>query len=173
MVRLTELCVIVSLIGTGLKINKSFTWRHWNIPLRLVSVTMILCIAAVAFFGWIGLGFSAAAAILLGAVLAPTDPVLAADVQVSPPDAKDRTDEEVKDDHVRFSLTAEAGLNDGMAFPFTWLAIQVAIATAAGTAWLWEWLWFDVLYRIGAAVGLGYLLGKGLAYLLFVIPRKT
>ena len=111
-VHLTELSVIISLMSAGLKIRRKINYRNWRVPLRLVSITMLLCIAGLAVLGWGILGMAPAAAILLGAVLAPTDPVLAEQVQVGPPD----DDEE---DDVRFSLTAEAGLNDGMAFPFT------------------------------------------------------
>ncbi|GAB3825983.1 cation:proton antiporter [Pontibacter rugosus] len=170
-VRLTELSVIISLMGTGLKIRRKFSLKNWRIPFRLVTITMLICIAAVAFLGWSILGFSVAGAVLLGAVLAPTDPVLAEQVQVGPPD----DDEE---DVVRFSLTAEAGLNDGSAFPFTWLAVVLAIAAGGETQnWFEDWFkdWFlrDLLYRIVAGVGVGYLIGKGLAYLIFRLPKKT
>jgi len=165
-VRLTELSVIISLMGTGLKIRRKFGLRRWRIPLRLVSITMLLSIAAVAFLGWSVLGFTVAGAVLLGAVLAPTDPVLAEQVQVGPP-------EEEEEDVVRFSLTAEAGLNDGSAFPFTWLAIVLALPVGAGAGWLTDWVLYDLIYRIVAGVGAGYLIGRVLAYLVFVLPKKT
>ena len=165
-VRLTELCVIVTLMGTGIKINREFSWRDWHIPLRLVTITMLCCIGGVALLGWGWLGLSPAAAVLLGAVLAPTDPVLASEVQVGPPSQE-------KEDHVRFSLTAEAGLNDGMAFPFTWLAVVMAVSFSTGEPWLKEWLLRDLLYRVVAGVALGYGIGRLLAWLLFYLPRKT
>lgn len=164
-VHLTELSVIISLMGTGLKLRRKVSWRNWQVPLRLVSITMLLCIGGLALLGWGVLGMSAAAAILLGAVLAPTDPVLAEQVQVGPPHEKE-------EDDVRFSLTAEAGLNDGMAFPFTWLAVVIAIA--AGTTdgeWLSGWVLRDLLYRIAAGFVIGFLVGRGLAYLIFRLPR--
>lgn len=167
LVRLTELSVIISLMGTGLKIRRKFSFKFWRIPLRLVSVTMLLSIAAIALLGWGLLGFSVAAAVLLGAVLAPTDPVLAEQVQVGPPH-----DEE--EDVVRFSLTAEAGLNDGSAFPFTWLAVVLAISAGAGEgSWFADWLLRDLLYRVVVGTGAGYLIGRGLAYLLYILPKKT
>ncbi|WP_237144720.1 cation:proton antiporter [Pontibacter pamirensis] len=165
-VRLTELSVIISLMGTGLKIRRKFGFRRWRIPLRLVSITMLLSIAAIAFLGWTFLGFSVAGAVLLGAVLAPTDPVLAEQVQVGPPDDKE-------EDVVRFSLTAEAGLNDGSAFPFTWLAVVLAISAGTGSEWFTDWVLRDLLYRIMVGAGAGYLIGRGLAYLLFSLPKKT
>lgn len=164
--RLTEFCVIVTLMGTGIKINRRFTLKKWAIPLRLVSVTMLLSIAVLAWLGWWWLGLSVASALLLGACMAPTDPVLAADVQVGPPS------DEVED-HARFSLTAEAGLNDGMAFPFTWLAIAVALQGVDPGPWFGEWLWYDVGYRIIVGVAIGFAMGRLLAYLLFRLPKKS
>ncbi|MBC5774440.1 cation:proton antiporter [Pontibacter sp. KCTC 32443] len=165
-VHLTELVVIISLMGTGLKIRRKFNFKNWQIPFRLVSITMLLCIAGLSLMGWGILGLAPAAAILLGAVLAPTDPVLAEQVQVGPPD-------DPEEDDVRFSLTAEAGLNDGMAFPFTWLAVVIAVAAGTSGDWLFDWVIRDLLYRVIAGAGIGFLIGRGLAYLIFKLPRKS
>lgn len=164
-IHVTELVVIISLMGTGLKIDQPFSFRSWVPPLRLVSVTMVLCIALVALLAVWLLKFNLAAAILLGAVLAPTDPVLASDVQVEPP-------MEGRKENVKFSLTAEAGMNDGMAFPFTWLAIILAGAGIGSATDLGTWFLRDVLYKIIAGVVCGVLLGRLLAYLVFTIPEK-
>jgi NhaP-type Na+/H+ or K+/H+ antiporter len=164
-VRLTELSVIVSLMGSGIKINRSFNLKNWSIPLRLVTVTMVLSIGILALLGWSVLGFSIATAVLLGAVLAPTDPVLAADIQVGPPS-------EEFEDHVRFSLTAEAGMNDGMAFPFTWLAIALAISAETSEQWIGNWLLVDVLYKIVAGTVMGIAIGRLMAFLVFQLPKK-
>src|SRR5688500_5802804 len=102
--RLAEVAVIVSLFTAGLKIRMKWRDRRWRTVVRLASVSMIITVALVACAGVWGLGLTWGAAILLGAILAPTDPVLASDVQLE--DAFDR-------DEVRFSLTGEAGLNDG------------------------------------------------------------
>lgn len=165
-VHLTELVVIISLMGTGLKIDQPFSFKSWAVPFRLITFTMLLSIGAAAWIAHRFLGFDIASAILLGAVLAPTDPVLASDVQVGPPLEKSK-------DNVRFSLTAEAGMNDGMAFPFTWLAVVVAMM-AAGNSTESLGLWFtrDVLYRIVAGVACGIGIGKLLAYLVFYLPEK-
>ena len=165
-VHLTELSVIISLMGTGLKIRRKFNWKNWQIPFRLVSITMILSIGILAALGWWLLALAPAAAVLLGAVMAPTDPVLAEQVQVGPPKEKE-------EDDVRFSLTAEAGLNDGMAFPFTWLAVVMAVAVGTNEPWFGEWVLRDLIYRIAAGVGMGYLIGRVLAYLIFYLPRKV
>jgi NhaP-type Na+/H+ or K+/H+ antiporter len=163
-VRLTEMLLIVSLMGTGLKIDEPFSFKKWRIPLRLVSVTMLLSIALVSLIGVVWLKLDIPSAVLLGAILAPTDPVLADDVQVGPPLEKTKND-------VRFCLTAEAGLNDGMAFPFTWLAIALSLGAMDGAAF-WHWFGFDVVLRITIGLIMGFLLGRGVAFLVFFLPRK-
>lgn len=155
---LTEFGVIVALTGAGLKIDRRLGFKSWKTTWLLLAVTMPLTIAAVALLGWWALGFAPATAMLFGAALAPTDPVLASDVQVGAPGSGET-------DEVRFALTSEAGLNDGLAFPFTNAAI--AMAGAAGLGWVGEWLLVDVFYKIAAGVVIGHLAGKGLAYLLF------
>ncbi|MCF0050822.1 cation:proton antiporter [Dyadobacter sp. LJ53] len=165
-IHLTELVVVVSLMGTGLKIDKPFSFKAWSVPFRMLTITMVLCIAAVSMIAYYFLHFDLASAILLGAVLAPTDPVLAADVQVGPPM------EQVKDE-VRFSLTAEAGMNDGMAFPFTWLAILLAgSATGEFGEILGDWFQIDLAYKIVVGIALGILLGRVLAYVIFNFSEK-
>ena len=122
-------------MGVGLAIERTLdlrswrSWRTWSPVWRLLGVTMPLTILGVAVLGWWVAGLAPAVALLLGAVLAPTDPVLASDVQVGEPltediDERDEDDDSpAEDDDIRFSLTAEAGLNDGLAFPFVHLAL--------------------------------------------------
>jgi NhaP-type Na+/H+ or K+/H+ antiporter len=117
--------------------------------------------------GFTVLGLGAAAAILLAGSLAPTDPVLASDIQVSAP-------REGHEDEVRFGLTSEAGLNDGLAFPFVNLAIALALAAAGEkTGWFTEWLTVNVLWEIGAGLGVGWIIGWLFGWLTFRIPVST
>lgn len=159
---LTEVCVVVSLMGAGLALNRPFGSRNWAVTWRLLGVAMPLTIAGVAVAAYALLGWPVAAALLLGAVLAPTDPVLASDVQVAEPADPD-DDDPHDDDEVRFGLTSEAGLNDGLAFPVVYAAIAVAGA-GGGIGWIAEWFGVDLLARcaIGVASGLavGWLLGR-------------
>jgi len=164
--RFTELVVIIALMGAGLKIDRAFSWRGWTVTWRLLAITMPLSIAAITLIGGWFLGLSWVAALLLGAALAPTDPVLASDVQVGPPRSGD-------EDEVRFGLTSEAGLNDGLAFPFVNLAIALGLAAGTGTARLGDWLWHDVAWEIGAGVAGGWLVGKLFGWLTFHIPAET
>ncbi len=164
--RFTEFVVIIALMGAGLKLDRIFDWRRWSVTWRLLGVTMPLGIAAITLLlGW-GQGLPWAIALLLAASLAPTDPVLAADVQVGPP----KTGEE---DEVRFGLTSEAGLNDGLAFPFVHLAIALAAVTAAGENWLVDWFTYRVLWEVGAGIAAGWLIGRAFGWLTFHVPAST
>ena len=147
--------MIVSLTGCGLKLDRPVGWKSWIITWRLLGIVMPLCILALAILGWTMLGLSVASCVLIGAVMAPTDPVLAADVQVGPPGSGE-------EDEVRFSLTSEAGLNDGLAFPFTNLAIAISIHGIAPGAWTLEWLAIDLVWKIAAGIAVGWALGWAL-----------
>ncbi len=157
---LAEFAVIVALFGAGLKLERAFDRRMWGSVARLLGIVMPLTIAAVAVFGSAVMGLSLGAAIILGAALAPTDPVLAGDVGVGPPG-----DEEEREPN--FALTAEAGLNDGLAFPFVFLGAFVA--AEGGSGWVTEWLAADVLYAVlvGTALGAagGYAIAASIARL--------
>ncbi len=162
--KVTEIVVLVSLVGAGIKIDTALTWQLWRPTVRLLLITMPICIFTMAVLGYYTFGLSIGAAILLGAVLAPTDPVLAASIQVGPPNTGG-------EDATRFTLTSEAGLNDGLAFPFVYLAIKVAQAFSEGKRFTGEMLgsWFiqDVLWQIGAGVIVGIIVGKVLAKIVF------
>ncbi len=162
---LTELIVIISLMGAGIKIDRPFSTRNWNLPLRLVFIAMLLCIVTAAALGYFFLGFNLAGSVLLAAVLAPTDPVLATDVQVGPPNKK------LSSIH-KFTLTAEGGINDGMAFPFTWLAITIALISVGENTSIIHWFSYHLLYKIIAGIILGYIVGKGTGYLVFDFSKK-
>jgi NhaP-type Na+/H+ or K+/H+ antiporter len=161
---LTELVVIVALLGAGLKLDRPFGWRRWAVTWRLLGIAMPLSIAAIALAGWSILGLGAASALLLGAALAPTDPVLASDVQVGPPQTG-------KEDEIRFALTSEAGLNDGLSFPFVMAAVALAAQSESGLGWVGRWLAWDVLWRLAAGIGTGWVVGRILGYLTFEVPK--
>ncbi|MFY9292153.1 MAG: cation:proton antiporter [Methylorubrum rhodinum] len=161
--RLSEFVVIISLMGAGLKLDRRIGWRRWIVTWRLLGIAMPLTILALVLLGSALLGLGLAAAVLLAAALAPTDPVLASDVQVGPP-------QQGQEDEMRFALTSEAGLNDGLAFPFVHLAIALA---AAGGFDLWEfgeWLTIAVVWKVGIGIALGALLGRGMGWLTFHLP---
>lgn len=164
--RLTEIAVIVSLFTVGLNMRQSLIDMRWLLPVRLATLTMIATIAAVALIGMTLLDLPLGAAILLGAVLAPTDPVLASDVQMQ--HATDRDD-------LRYSISGEGGLNDGTAFPFVMLGLGLLGLhpdEQSGLLGLWgeqpftllNWLGWDLLWAVtvGLAIGgaTGWLIGK-------------
>lgn len=165
---LAELTVIVALMGVGLALDRPFdlrswrSWRAWASTWRLLLIAMPLCIAATSVLGWWAMGLAPASALLLGSALAPTDPVLAADVQVAGPTTEEA--EEIDEhDEVRFALTSEAGLNDAFAFPFVYAAIYLA-SKGSVSNWFASWVAVEVVAKtaIGVLVGLagGWLLGR-------------
>jgi sodium/hydrogen antiporter len=165
--RATELVLIVALMGAGLKLDRPFGWGRWRATWRLLGITMILSIVGLTISAVLILKLDLATALLLGALLAPTDPVLASDVQVGPPNSGE-------EDEVRFALTSEAGLNDGLAFPFVHLAVVLAGLTALRPYdWAFEWLAIDVAWKLACGVGAGWLCGRVLGWLIFRIPNRA
>lgn len=148
---LTEVVVIIALFGTGLAVDRPLHWRAWSHALRLLVIAMPLTIAAVVLFGWGAMGLSIGAAVMLGGAVAPTDPVLAGDLGIGPPGEDD-------DQDTSFALTAEAGFNDGLAYPFVLAGIMIAKGGDDGS--VLTWLAFDVVWAIVAAVVAGALLGR-------------
>ena len=150
----SEMIVIVSLTAAGLAIDLKAGWKRWNATWRLLGIAMPLTVLALIFLGqWSGLGL--AAAVLLGAALAPTDPVLARSVQVGAPGEEE--------DATRITLTAEAGLNDGLAFPFVWAAIALALGSFEWS----EFLLKDVAYKVGVGIVIGWGVGRLVSSLVF------
>ncbi|MES2260200.1 MAG: cation:proton antiporter [Pseudomonadota bacterium] len=152
---LAEIAVLISLFSAGVKMPVPFSWRRWAPSIRLAWLSMTISVALVAGFGWLVLGLPPGAAILLGAILAPTDPVLATDVQVRHAGDKDQ---------LRFGLTCEAGMNDGSAFPLVMLGLGMLGLHELG-AFGWQWVLRDVLWGTAGAIVIGVAGGAALARL--------
>ena len=159
--RLTEIAVIISLFTTGLKLRLPASDRRWRAAVLLATVAMLLTIGGVAAFAVAALGLSWGAAVLLGAILAPTDPVLASDVQV---------EHEHDAEPVRVALTGEAGLNDGTAFPFVILGLGLMGTRDLGT-YGWHWLTIDLAWALLAGLGVGTICGAGIGQLVLYLRR--
>ena len=162
--RLTEFVVIIALMGAGLKLDRPLTFASSALTWRLLVIAMPLTILVLAVLGHTFLGLGAASAMLLASALAPTDPVLASDVQVGGP-------HEGMEDEVRFTLTSEAGLNDGLAFPFVNLALAMALAVDAN--WLTDWFLVYVLWKLAAGLSVGWITGRFLGWLIFRLPNRA
>lgn len=145
---LTEFVVVVSLFAAGLKLSIAPDDRRWRLPLRLATGSMVLTVVLLTGVGLV-IGLSLGAAVLLGAILAPTDPVLASDVQVSDPEDRSR---------LRIALTGEGGLNDGTAFPFVMLGLGLMGLHPLGPGGA-RWFALDVLWAVGGGLAVGAVLG--------------
>jgi sodium/hydrogen antiporter len=153
--RLTEFVVIVSVFSCGLKMNRPLTLKAWRSPIRLLGILMPLAILIMALIDRWFLGMGWGAAILLGAILAPTDPVLASEVQLAHVDDRDE---------LRFALTSEGGLNDALAFPFVYFGIY-ALKDNNWSNWLKDWVLVDVVWAIAAGVVMGVIVAKSINWL--------
>jgi len=165
--RVTEVAVLISLFNSGMKLELPLRHARWRIPVQLATVSMLLTVGAVTAVGVYMLDLPLGAAVLLGAILAPTDPVLASDVQVADPADRDR---------VRFGLTGEGGLNDGTAFPLVMLGLGLLglheLAFDEGSDGLWRWWTVDVLWATAGGLGLGYVLGAVVGRLIIYLRMR-
>ena len=159
--QLAEVVVLLSLFGSGLKMSAGLSDGRWLLPLRLAILSMLVTVALIAGVGVLALGLPLGAAILLGGILAPTDPVLAADVQVAEPGDRDR---------LRFALTGEAGLNDGTAFPLVLLGLGLLGLHDIGS-FGWRWIAVDVIWAVAVGVGIGAILGTAVGQLVLYLRR--
>ncbi|WP_460126464.1 cation:proton antiporter [Pseudomonas sp. H3_A05] len=162
MEHLTEVAVVFSLFVSGLKLRLPLNNRAWRVAFGLAGPVMILCIAGLCLALHYLFGLSWGVSMLIGAMLAPTDPVLAALVQVN--DARD-------DDRVRFGLSGEAGLNDGTAFPF--VIFGLLMLRDDGSGFLGEWLLRNVLWAVPAGLLVGYWMGRGIGKLTLSMRIKN
>lgn len=151
----TEIIVLLSLFTAGLKMSVGLQDRRWFPPLRLALLSMLATVALISAAGVWLLGLPLGAAVLLGGILAPTDPVLATEVQVDDPNDRDQ---------LRFALTGEGGLNDGTAFPIVMLGLGLLGVHPIGEMG-WRWLAVDVLWATAAGIAIGAALGAGLGRL--------
>ena len=160
--RLSEIAVIVSLFTAGLKLRAPLTNPRWWLALRLAVFSMVITVALVSAAVVTVLGVPWGLGIVIGAILAPTDPVLASDVQLEHPFDTHR---------VRFSLTAEASLNDGTAFPFLLLGLGLLGLHDLGEG-LWRWIAVDVLWATATGLAIGAALGTALGTLVLYLRRR-
>jgi NhaP-type Na+/H+ or K+/H+ antiporter len=159
---LTEIAVLVSLFAAGVKMPVPISRARWAPAIRLAWLSMAISVGLVAAFAWYVLDLPLGAGVLLGAILAPTDPVLATDVQVRHADDRDQ---------LRFTLTCEAGMNDGSAFPFVMLGLGLLGAHELGE-FGWRWVALDVVWATVGAIGLGALGGAALGKLSWMLRGK-
>ncbi|UNU27569.1 sodium:proton antiporter [Microcoleus vaginatus HSN003] len=153
--RLTEFVVIVSLYSCGLKMNRPLKFWAWNSTARLIGFLMPISIFAVAAVAHWCVKLDWGPAILLGAILAPTDPVLASEVQLANLDDRDE---------LRFGLTSEGGLNDALAFPFVYFGIY-ALKDNNWQNWFAKWVAVDLIWAIAAGLVMGILVAKAVTWI--------
>ncbi|HSM81761.1 MAG TPA: cation:proton antiporter, partial [Nodosilinea sp.] len=160
--RLTEFVVLISLFGCGLKMNRPLRAWAWNSTIRLIGFLMPISIFAIAAMGHFFLQLSWGEGILLGAILAPTDPVLASEVQLDNPHDRDE---------LRFGLTSEGGLNDALAFPFVYFGLHW-LENDQWQSWFGQWVAVDGLWAIAAGLGMGIAVARSICWLERHLTRR-
>ncbi len=154
--RLTEFVVLISLFSCGLKMNRPLRLELWRSTVRLIGFLMPISIFSIAAIGHWLLGMEWGPAILLGGILAPTDPVLASEVQLAHTDDRDE---------LRFGLTSEGGLNDALAFPFVYFGIHWLKEGSNWEAWFKQWVAVDLLWAIAAGLVMGILVSNVIVWI--------
>jgi len=152
---LTEVAVLISLFSVGVKMPYPIRFAQWKVPILLATVSIVITVTLVAAFAYFLLDLPLGAGVLLGAIVAPTDPVLATDVQIREPGDRDQ---------LRFTLTSEGGMNDGTGFPFVMLGLGLLGVHDLGNMGM-KWLSIDLLWATAGGIAIGILAGKGLAHL--------
>ena len=160
--KITELVVIISVFGCGLRIIRPLKLGVWDITVRLIVFLMPISIFALAVVGKLFLGMNWGEAILLGAILAPTDPVLASEVQLT--DTNDQ-------DELRFGLTSEGGLNDALAFPFVYFGIH-ALENDNWGKWFKQWIAVDLIWAIAVGIIMGIVVAKSIVWIEQKIQKR-
>ncbi|MFM0129120.1 cation:proton antiporter [Paraburkholderia sediminicola] len=147
---ITEVALLVSLFAIGLRLRLGVLEKLWTVPLRLGFLAMLATIPLLTLFGVYVLHLGWGPALLLAAILAPTDPVLAHDVQVHNPGDHDL---------LRFALSGEGGLNDGIALPFAMLGLAICAAPAARVGDVLTFrLAGGIVWGVAGAIAIGGLL---------------
>lgn len=162
--RLTEVAVLFSLFSTGIKLRLQLGRSAWRAAYMLAGPVMLLSILGVCLVAHYALGLSWGVSTLLGAMLAPTDPVLASMVQVNSAQDFDR---------VRFGLSGEAGLNDGTAFPFVILALLMLHHDNLSMEWVGHWALENLVWGVPAGLVIGYGMGRGIGHLMIYLRIRN
>jgi NhaP-type Na+/H+ or K+/H+ antiporter len=162
LVVITEIAVLISLFAVGLQLRLPWTLKGWRVATILASASMLVTVALATLAGWwLMPGLGMAGALLLAGILAPTDPVLASEVQIRSQNDRDA---------VRVSLTAEGGLNDATALPVVMLALGLLGIGDLGVGGT-RWLWHDLAWPIVGGALLGWAFGRTLGRVIHALLR--
>ena len=160
--QVARITLAMSVMSAALSLPTGFVRRNWK-RLALVLLPGMLAMAAVSgAVAWIGLGLSLPLALLIGAIVAPTDPVLARSVVAG------RLAEQRVDDDTRHMIIAESGANDGLALPL--VLVPLFLIGAGGALATHPALW--TVWEIAAALGLGWAIGKGASHIFAVAIER-
>jgi sodium/hydrogen antiporter len=153
-----RLTLAISLMGVALRLPKREPLRGWRSLAALLGLVMPLMWLMSGLLVYLIVGVPFLVALLVGAVVTPTDPVVSSTIVTG-----DLAEKNLPD-RVRHTLSAESGFNDGLAYPFVLLPILL-LARPPGEAFS-HWLTHTLLWEVGAAVVFATLIGYGAGRLL-------
>ncbi len=153
-----RLTLAIGLMGVALRIPKGAPLRYWRSLAVLLSLVMPLMWLTSGLLTYLILGLPFWVALLVGAVVTPTDPVVSSTIVTG------KVAEQNLPARIRNTLSGESGANDGLAYPFVFLPILL-LARPPEEA-LVHWLTRTVLWEVGVAVIFGAFIGYGAGWLL-------
>lgn len=148
----TRVIVGIQVFVVGVELPKYYASRHWKSVLMLLGPVMTFGWLICAFFVWLLFHTGFKTALVVGACLTPTDPVLAASI-LGNSQFSSRVPKRIKD-----MLAAESGCNDGISFPFLYVGLQAILSTTAGEA-IKEWFLITILWQCVFGIAVGMILG--------------
>jgi NhaP-type Na+/H+ or K+/H+ antiporter len=143
---LATVALVVILFRDGLEVEAEMLQREWRLPFRKLVVAMPITAGIVAVTAHLVVGLSWTESFLLGALLAPTDPVLSSSVVTNPRVPR----------VIRHSLNLESGLNDGLALPAV-LAFAALLRQGEQDFTWWQFVLQDVTLGFVYGIALGFL----------------
>ena len=154
----TRLTLAISLMGVALRLPERFPFRDWRSMAVLLGLVMPFMWLASGLLVYLILGLPLLVALLVGAVITPTEPVVSSTIVTG-----DVAEEDLPG-RLRHTLSAESGANDGLAYPFVFLPILL-LSRPSGEAWM-HWVTHTLVWEVGGAVIFGALVGYGAGRLL-------
>lgn len=150
----------ISLMGIALRIPKRYPFQHWRTFAVLVGLGMPLMFLISSLLAYWTLGIPFLVAMLIGAAICPTDPVVASSIVTG------KLAKKTLPGRFRHTLSIESGANDGLAYPLVLLPVLL-LGKDTSSAWS-EWFLSVLLWEVGGAIlfgaGLGWLAGRALLW---------
>ncbi len=146
-----RLAIAIQVMGVALRLPKAYPWNEWRSLAVLLGPVMLFMWLCSGLLVYLILGLPFWEAMLVGAVITPTDPVIATSIVTG------KVAEQNLPERIRNLISAESAANDGLGYLFVFLPILML--TRSPTEAFSHWLTKTLLWEVGAAIILGAILG--------------